>query len=260
MSIVLNNTTPTANAATIGTLPSYTYSNGINNDGVGAIITGTSTGALAPIDGWTPVVNGLILVMNEPSTSNKYYNNGLYVVTQVGSFSLPYILTRHITMSTSDQFNGVFVPVGNGGTQNKNSLWLFQNIAGTFTVGASVVAFASLGVVGSNKTVQTLTDGSTVTWDVSLGLNAKLTIGGNRTLSFTSASLPSGNIGIYGTLVITQDATGNRTLTLPGGHLVVGGGAGVLLLSESPNAIDIVTFYYDASTTTFYWTYAPNFS
>ena len=55
----------------------------------------------------------------------------------------------------------------------------------------------------------TLTDGATVTWDVSSSPVAKLTLGGNRTLSAPT----NGATGQFVSLLVIQDGTGSRTLT-----------------------------------------------
>ena len=59
-------------------------------------------------------------------------------------------------------------------------------------------------------TEATLTDGATVSWDVSTSPIAKLTLGGNRTLSAPSNAVGSGQ---YISLLLIQDGTGSRTLT-----------------------------------------------
>lgn len=111
--------------------------------------------------------------------------------------------------------------------------------------------------VGSNITIksadtpQTLTDATTVVWNMDLGFNSKLVIGGNRTLSITNVKP-----GQYGTIKIVQDATGGRTLALPASSKVANAGAGVLPLSTAGSAIDIATFYYDG--TEYIWTISPN--
>ena len=99
------------------------------------------------------------------------------------------------------------------------------------------------------STPQTLTDASTIAWNPSLGLNASVTLGGNRTLSFTATPAT----GSYGTLVLTQDATGGRTITLPSTtNKVLGSTSSTTIdLSTAANAIDIVNFYYDG--TNYYW-------
>lgn len=127
---------PTARVATTAALPTNTYSNGTS--GVGATLTGSSNGALT-VDGVSVAVNDLVLVKNEGTAAN----NGLYVVTQAGDASHPYILTRHTDMDQSSEFSGAFIPVGNVGTTNANSLWL-ANPSGTVTVGTTSIPFTQL--------------------------------------------------------------------------------------------------------------------
>ena len=55
----------------------------------------------------------------------------------------------------------------------------------------------------------TLTDGATVTWDVSTAPVCKLTLGGNRTISAPT----NGATGQFISIAVIQDATGSRTLT-----------------------------------------------
>jgi hypothetical protein len=57
----------------------------------------------------------------------------------------------------------------------------------------------------------TLTDGATITWDVIDSPVAKVTLGGNRTLSAPSGTTPIA--GQFISLTVIQDATGSRTLT-----------------------------------------------
>ena len=96
---------------------------------------------------------------------------------------------------------------------------------------------------------QALTDAATISWNPANGLNASVTLGGNRTLSF-SATPASGS---YGTLVIIQDGTGGRTLTLPSGTNKVLGSTSTttIALSTAANAKDILNFYFDG--TTYFW-------
>lgn len=112
---------------------------------------------------------------------------------------------------------------------------------------------ASGNAVNTNKTFSALTDGATVTWNMTTGFNKTLTIGGNRTLAFTNIQA-----GDYGTLIITQDATGSRTLTLPAGSKVIDGGAGALTLTAAAGAITIISFVYNG--TNYFWTYGPNYN
>ena len=90
---------------------------------------------------------------------------------------------------------------------------------------------------------QSLTDATTIHWNPINGLNASVTLGGNRTLSFSSLPLA----GSYGTLIVTQDGIGGRTLVLPStSNLVLGSNATTTIaLSTAANAKDILNFYYD---------------
>jgi hypothetical protein len=115
----------------------------------------------------------------------------------------------------------------------------------TFTIAINTPKYIS--------TPNPLTDGATITWDLSVGGNASVTLAGNRTLSVTNATA-----GTYGTLVVTQDGTGSRTLTLPASSKVISGGTGAISLSTTANAIDILTFYYNG--TTFFWNYGKNYN
>lgn len=55
----------------------------------------------------------------------------------------------------------------------------------------------------------TLTDGTTISWDVGSSPVAKVTLGGNRTLSAPT----NGATGQFISLAVIQDGTGSRTLT-----------------------------------------------
>ena len=127
---------PTARLATAAALPSNTYSNG--TAGVGATLTATANGALS-VDSVAVAAGDVILVKNEGTAAN----NGLYTVTTAGSGSAAYVLTRHSDMNLASEFSGAFVPVGNAGTANPNSLWL-ANPSGTVTVGTTAIPWTQL--------------------------------------------------------------------------------------------------------------------
>lgn len=92
---------------------------------------------------------------------------------------------------------------------------------------------------------QSLTDGATITWDLSKGHIAEVTLGGNRSLTVS-------NINRTGTavLIVKQDATGGRTLSYSSAIKWPGGTAPTL--STNANAVDVLTFLVDATTGTLY--------
>jgi hypothetical protein len=125
----------------------------------------------------------------------------------------------------------------------------FTGTVTTSTINTGALSATSVNTPIYASTPQTLTDDATISWNPTLGLNASVTLAGNRTLSFTSTPAA----GSYGTLVVTQDATGGRTLTLPStANKVLGSSSTTTItLSTTANAKDILNFYYDG--TNCYW-------
>lgn len=89
-----------------------------------------------------------------------------------------------------------------------------------------------------NKVV-TLTDGATINTDASAGNIFKVTLGGNRTL----AAPTNPSAGQQCTWVFTQDATGNRTITIDA--IFVNRTADSIFLSTDANEVDYVTAVYN---------------
>jgi hypothetical protein len=123
--------------ATTAALPANTYNNGTS--GVGATLTANANGALS-VDSTLTVVTNRILVKNEVTQAN----NGVYVVTQVGSAGTPYILTRATDFDTAgtgvDQIDeGDFFLVTSG-TANANTAWV-QQTAPPIIVGTTAIVF-----------------------------------------------------------------------------------------------------------------------
>jgi hypothetical protein len=103
---------------------------------------------------------------------------------------------------------------------------------------------------------------STINWNISGSSN-------NYTATLTAATtLNVSNVrnGEYGTIILTQDSVGSRTITLgtingtsgSGRHKVSSGGGGSIYLTSNPNAIDIVSFVYDGNI--LYWTVGNDYT
>ena len=123
-----------------------------------------------------------------------------------------------------------------------------QTIAGAKTFNGNLSAPTVTTPIYAS-TPQALTSGSTISWNPANGLNANVTLNQNSTLSFSSTPAS----GSYGTLVITQDATGGRTITLPSTDNKVLGSTSTtsIALSTAGGSKDILNFYYDG--TNFFW-------
>jgi hypothetical protein len=89
------------------------------------------------------------------------------------------------------------------------------------------------------KDPQTLSDGATITLDLSTGAIHKVTLAGNRTIAFSNPVAGQSFI-----VLVKQDATGNRTLAWP---TVKWADTSVPILSTTANRVDIFALYYDGT-------------
>jgi hypothetical protein len=103
----------------------------------------------------------------------------------------------------------------------------------------------------SNALAQTLTDGATINWDVSLGRVATVTLGA---AGRTMAAPTNLKVGTY-ILRVYQDGTGSRTIT--SWNAVFKWTAAVApVLSTGAGKLDIITFFSDG--TNLYGSYLPD--
>lgn len=84
-----------------------------------------------------------------------------------------------------------------------------------------------------------LVDGANIAIDGNTGVNFKVTLGGNRTLD-NPTNMKTGQSGI---IIVTQDATGSRTLAYGSNWRFPGGAASGGVLSTTANAIDVISYY-----------------
>jgi hypothetical protein len=90
--------------------------------------------------------------------------------------------------------------------------------------------------------VVALTDGATITPNFATGNNFSVTLAGNRTL----ASPTNLTAGQHGSITITQDATGSRTLAYGSSWKFSGGTAPSL--TTTANAVDVLAYYVESGT------------
>jgi hypothetical protein len=119
--------------------------------------------------------------------------------------------------------------------------------SGTTIIPNSVVQLDASGKLPALSVLnQILTDGTTINWDMTGGLFATVTLGGNRTMAAPS-NLKIGSA----ILLVRQDAVGGRTLTWNAAFKWPGGVAPAL--SSAANATDVFSFIVDG--TNLYGTY-----
>ena len=127
-----------ANAGTVASLPTYAVT------GSGQILTGTTNGAIpsATTDDVTLVAGNRVLVKNETSTLAP--NNGIYVVTQAGSGSLPFILTRASDANAPSELSEATLSVSSGSTLS-NTQWHCNPASIPVVIGTTNITFAQIG-------------------------------------------------------------------------------------------------------------------
>lgn len=92
------------------------------------------------------------------------------------------------------------------------------------------------------NTTQALS-GTTPTYNCSTSINAKITLSGNTTMTLTNLV-----DGMSGNVKVTQDAGGNGyTLVLSPTPDVINGGGGVITLTDTASAVDILSWWYDGT-------------
>lgn len=138
-----------AHTGTVAALPTY------NVTGSGQILTGTANGAIpsATTDNHAIGLGERLLVKNEIGLGLP--NNGIYVVTQVGSISQPYILTRSSDANTPAYLLEATISVINGSTLS-NSIWHLTPAAVPIVIGTTNLTWVQL-TTGGITTLNTLT-------------------------------------------------------------------------------------------------------
>lgn len=133
-----------------------TYDNG--TDGVGATLTSNVDGAIV-IDTITLSVNDRVLVKNQSTA----YQNGIYIVTDTGDVSNPYVLTRSVDYDTPAQIHlNDFVPVAQGLV---NGQLIFRQSATVTTIGVDSISFADFTRNASTKVVSDSSQGAVLSLD-----------------------------------------------------------------------------------------------
>lgn len=156
-------------AATTAALAAVTYANG--SSGVGATLTADANGALAAQDGVTLVANDRLLVKNQAAG----LQNGVYIVTQVGDGSNPFILTRATDADQNAEVTANMFTFVEEGTVNSDSGWTLTT-DNPITIGTTALSFTQFSGAGTivagaglTKTGNTL---DVVAADDSLTVNA----------------------------------------------------------------------------------------
>jgi hypothetical protein len=133
------------------------------------------------------------------------------------------------------------ITIANATTGNKPNI----SVTGDDTNIGLSVSTKGTGLIlfndGAYNADATLTDGATITWDVGSSPVAKVTLGGNRTLSAPTNSAS----GQFISLTVIQDATGSRLLTWNSAYEFTGDVAPTLTTTASK--ADVFVFKYNGT-------------
>ena len=130
---------PSVQEATTTALPANTYSNGAS--GVGATLTAVLPGVLT-VDGVAVTLGSRVLVQDEAAAAN----NGIYVMTTLGTVSVAYVLTRAADMNQAAEVPGAFVFV-EAGTVNGGAGFTVAG-AGPYTIGTTAINWTQFSGAG----------------------------------------------------------------------------------------------------------------
>ena len=221
-------------AATTAALAAVTYDNGAS--GVGATLTADAVGALAAVDGVTLIATERVLIKDQAAA----LQNGIYLVTTVGSGAAAFVLTRAGDMdgSPASEIPGAFTFIEEGTTQADNGFvcttnapvtmgttainWSQFSGAGQITAGDGLAKAGDVLSVNVDD-VTTAIIGDAVTVKVSANLTTP-NIGVANGDSLTATGTVSGATITDGTATITSGAIASVTTITASGNLTTGAG------------------------------------
>ncbi len=121
--------------ATTTVLPTtIIYSNG--TAGVGATITAGTSNSTLVVDGYTLLLNDVIMVKDQASG----VQNGIYTLTQLATVGVPWVLTRSVDRNTPGNLNNAGMYPILSGSVNGGSSWV--QTSKVTTIGTDALVFA----------------------------------------------------------------------------------------------------------------------
>jgi hypothetical protein len=190
-----------------------TYDNGTS--GVGATLTNNGTQAALVIDGVTLATSDRVLIYNQTNA----FENGIYTVTDTGSASTNWVLTRAtdadsygVDNQSLSEGTSVFVLEGDDGSGEVYAC----TTTGTITFGTTEINFSQIG----KSAVITGDGGITVTGnEVSANVDATVQTTTANSVSSTASRTYALQVDSSNDLVVNvpwTDTTTNQTITLSG--------------------------------------------
>lgn len=214
--------TVTITASTIG---AEAADNSYNDSGSGFLTAGFAIGDRVVVSGFTTAANNLIVGVVTAVVAGKLTiggpdGDGIVDEAAGDSVTISKRVSRRVTL---DDIIALAPEASN------SEVWAGTADDKFITPNRMVAAAVPVALV----------DGATITPDFNDGINFSVTLQGNRTLANPSNAQP----GDSGIIVITQDATGSRTLSYGGNWHFTGGAASGGVLSTAADAVDLLTYF-----------------
>ena len=222
------------------TTGAFTYSvvtNANIRSAVSAANSGSGFGSLAFDSGTGIFTYTVVTAANIRGNFSVTAGSGLTYDSGTGAFSTSSIPNSQLANSSVTLGS---TSVALGGTITTATGLSITGNAGTVTNGAYLNAAQSF-TAGQRGSVSSLTDGATITPDFAAANNFSVTLGGSRTLANPSNQ----TAGQMGTIIITQDGTGSRTLAYGTNYKFPGGT--VPTLTTTANAVDALAYYVESA-------------
>lgn len=228
----------TGSGAGLTSIPNSALSSSAITFGATSQALGSTVSALNSVAiGSTTASTGAFTTLSASSTvSGTGFSNYLASPPAIGGTTAAAITGTTITANT--QFSGPHNGTVGATTPNTGAFTTLSSSGLTTANSLSVTTNATLKDI-RETVAATLTYAATITPDVANGTIQKITLTGNVTFSAFANPVAGQSM----TLIVTQDATGGRTLT---STMKFSGGSKTL--STAANSVDIISVFYDGST------------
>ena len=221
-----------------------TYNNG--TAGVGATLTNAGTQVALAIDGVTLNTNDRVLLYNQ----TNQYENGVYTVTNTGSGSTNWVLTRATDADTYDPFSpnslgqgdAFFVTSGNTGAGET----YICNTVGTITFGTTAITFAQISSAQIYSAGTGLTLSGTQFSITNTGVSAN-TYGSASSVPVTTVNAQGQITGVTDTAIAINGSVVTGNITGQAGSVANSLTAGTYLTGTAYNGSAAQTWTVDAT-------------
>lgn len=191
-----------------------TYNNGTS--GIGATLTNSGAQAVFSVDGQTPSVGARVLVKNQSSNTQ----NGVYTLTNAGSISTNWVLTRATDYDTPANINNTgVIPIENG-TVNGNTGWI--NTTVMVTVGTTAITFVQFGI---SAPVSLANGGTGASLTAS---NGGIVYSNASTFAVLSGTSTANQVLLSGSSTTPAWSTATYPTTITSGNLLYGSASNVI--------------------------------